>query len=104
MLLLDLGVQPGEPVAYQLPNRGEFVAITLAALRIGAVCCPLMPIFRQREIAFMLARSQARVLVVPAELPRPRSRRPRPPRCWPRPTTRRWTTSWCWIARETERF
>jgi cyclohexanecarboxylate-CoA ligase len=64
--LLDLGVQPGEPVAYQLPNRGEFVAITLAALRIGAVCCPLMPIFREREIAFMLARSKARVLFVPA--------------------------------------
>ncbi|HXP56948.1 MAG TPA: 3-phosphoshikimate 1-carboxyvinyltransferase [Streptosporangiaceae bacterium] len=64
--LLDLGVQPGEPVAYQLPNRGEFVAITLAALRIGAVCCPLMPIFREREMAFMLARSRARVLFVPA--------------------------------------
>jgi 3-phosphoshikimate 1-carboxyvinyltransferase len=64
--LLGLGVQPGEPVAYQLPNRGEFVAITLAALRIGAVCCPLMPIFREREMAFMLARSKARVLFVPA--------------------------------------
>ena len=64
--LLDLGVQAGEPVAYQLPNRGEFVAITLATLRIGAVCCPLMPIFRQREMAFMLARSRARVLFVPA--------------------------------------
>ena len=64
--LLDLGVQPGEPVAYQLPNRGEFVAITLAVLRIGAVCCPLMPIFREREMAFMLARSRARVLFVPA--------------------------------------
>jgi 3-phosphoshikimate 1-carboxyvinyltransferase len=64
--LLDLGVQPGEPVAYQLPNRGEFVAITLAALRIGAVCCPLIPIFREREMAFMLARSQARVLFLPS--------------------------------------
>ena len=38
-LLLELGVQPGEPVAYQLPNWREFVALTLAALRIGAVCC-----------------------------------------------------------------
>ncbi len=64
--LLGLGVRPGEPVAYQLPNWGEFVAITLATLRIGAVCCPLMPIFRQREMAFMLARSRARVLFVPA--------------------------------------
>jgi 3-phosphoshikimate 1-carboxyvinyltransferase len=65
MLLLELGVRPGEPVAYQLPNWGEFVVITLAALRVGAVCCPLMPIFREREIAFMLRRSRARVLFVP---------------------------------------
>ncbi|MGP0025353.1 MAG: 3-phosphoshikimate 1-carboxyvinyltransferase [Streptosporangiaceae bacterium] len=64
-LLLELGVQPGEPVAYQLPNWGEFVVITLAALRIGAVCCPLMPIYRSREMAFMLRRSGARVLFVP---------------------------------------
>jgi 3-phosphoshikimate 1-carboxyvinyltransferase len=65
MLLLELGVRPGEPVAYQLPNWGEFVVITLAVLRIGAVCCPLMPIFREREIGFMLRRSRARVLFVP---------------------------------------
>ncbi|MGH9101385.1 MAG: AMP-binding protein, partial [Acidimicrobiales bacterium] len=63
--LLGLGVGPGEPVAYQLPNCRQFVVLTLAALRIGAVCCPLMPIFRGREMAFMLSRSQARVLVVP---------------------------------------
>ena len=64
MLLLDLGVQPGEPVAYQLPNWGEFVALTLAVLRIGAVCCPLMPIYRAREVRQALARSKARVLAV----------------------------------------
>lgn len=63
-LLLELGVGAGDPVAYQLPNCGEFVALTLAALRIGAVCCPLMPIFREREMAFMLHRSRAGVLVV----------------------------------------
>jgi cyclohexanecarboxylate-CoA ligase len=61
-MLLQLGVRPGEHVAYQLPNRAEFVAITLGALRVGAICCPLMPIFRERELAFALARSGARVL------------------------------------------
>jgi 3-phosphoshikimate 1-carboxyvinyltransferase len=66
-LLLDLGVQPGEPVAYQLPNRAEFVVLALAAARIGAISCPLMPIFRQREMAFMLRRSKARVLFVADE-------------------------------------
>lgn len=63
--LLELGVQPGEPVALQLPNWTEFVIIALATMRIGAVCCPLMPIFREREIAFMLRRAKARVLFVP---------------------------------------
>lgn len=67
MLLLDLGVRPGECVAFQLPNSLEFVVITLATLRIGAICCPLMPIFREREVAFCLRRSRARVLFVPDE-------------------------------------
>ncbi len=66
-LLLQLGVHSGECVAFQLPNSLEFVVVALAALRVGAICCPLMPIFREREIAFCLRRSGARVLVVPDE-------------------------------------
>jgi cyclohexanecarboxylate-CoA ligase len=65
--LLALGVQPGENVAFQLPNRLEFVTIALGALRAGAVCEPLMPIFRERELGFMLGESRARVLFVPRE-------------------------------------
>ena len=64
-MLLDLGVAPGEPVAWQLPNWTEFTVLALAVARIGAVACPLMPIFRERELSFMLGRSRARVLVVP---------------------------------------
>ncbi|MBV9942602.1 MAG: AMP-binding protein [Solirubrobacterales bacterium] len=60
-----LGVVVGEPVAFQLPNRLEFVAIALGVLRAGGVCEPLMPIFRERELEFMLAESRARVLFVP---------------------------------------
>jgi cyclohexanecarboxylate-CoA ligase len=63
--LLELGVSAGDHVALQLPNRIEFVTIALAALRIGAVCEPLMPIFRERELQFMLRESAARVLFVP---------------------------------------
>lgn len=66
-LLLQLGVRPGERVAFQLPNTLEFVVIALATLRVGAVCCPLMPIFREREVLFCLRRSRARVLFVPDE-------------------------------------
>jgi cyclohexanecarboxylate-CoA ligase len=65
--LLELGVAPGEPVAFQLPNRLEFLAIALGTLRVGAVCEPLMPIFREHELEFMLRASAARVLFVPDE-------------------------------------
>jgi 3-phosphoshikimate 1-carboxyvinyltransferase len=66
-LLLELGVEPGETVAYQLPNWGEFVILTLACMKVGAICCALMPIFREREVGFALRRSKARVLVVADE-------------------------------------
>jgi acyl-coenzyme A synthetase/AMP-(fatty) acid ligase len=68
--LRDLGVTAGEPVAYQLPNVLDFVAISLGTLAIGAVCEPLMPIFRERELEFMLRESAARVLLVPREFRR----------------------------------
>jgi 3-phosphoshikimate 1-carboxyvinyltransferase len=61
----SLGVRNGDTVAFQLPNRIEFVTIALATLRLGAICEPLMPIFRERELSFMLRESGARVLVVP---------------------------------------
>jgi 3-phosphoshikimate 1-carboxyvinyltransferase len=72
-VLLKLGVRRGETVAYQLPNRLEFVVLSLAVLRIGAVCCPVMPFFRERELGFVLRRSKARVLVLADGY---RSRRP----------------------------
>ncbi|MFH1341439.1 MAG: AMP-binding protein [Pseudomonadota bacterium] len=63
--LLRLGVSPGEVVSYQLPNWWQFVALHLALLRIGAVTNPVMPIFRDREMEFMLTLAETRVLIVP---------------------------------------
>lgn len=64
--LRALGVQPGDVVAVQVPNWWEFVVVSLACGRIGAVVNPLMPIFRERELEFMLGFAEAKVLVVPA--------------------------------------
>ena len=71
--LLALDVQPGERVAFQLPNCTEFVVLTVAVLRIGAVAAPIMPIFREREVAFALHRARARVFVTVQDF---RGRRP----------------------------
>ncbi|UYO40368.1 cyclohexanecarboxylate-CoA ligase [Rhodopseudomonas palustris] len=63
--LSRLGVGRGDVVAMQLPNWWQFTVLYLACSRIGAVLNPLMPIFRERELSFMLKHSEAKVLVVP---------------------------------------
>ena len=63
--LLDRGVGRGDVVAFQLPNWWEFTGLFYACNRIGAVANPLMPIFRQRELRFMLGFAGAKVAVVP---------------------------------------
>ena len=59
------GVRRGDVVSFQLPNWWEFVAVYLATVRLGAVANPLMPIFRRRELAFMLRLADSRVFLVP---------------------------------------
>ena len=63
--LAALGVERGDVVAVQLPNWWHYAAIYAACVRIGAVINPLMPIFRERELEFMLGLTEARVLMVP---------------------------------------
>jgi cyclohexanecarboxylate-CoA ligase len=64
--LRDLGVGHGDIVAVQVPNWWEFVVVSLACGRVGAVVNPLMPIFRERELEFMLGFAETKVFVVPA--------------------------------------
>jgi cyclohexanecarboxylate-CoA ligase len=63
--LRALGVRKGDVVSFQLPNWWEFIVIHLACVRIGAVSNPLMPIFRQREMAFMVKHAESKVLITP---------------------------------------
>lgn len=63
--LVALGVGRSDVVSYQLPNWWEFVALALACARIGAVSNPVMPIFRQHELNFMLNFGESKVFVVP---------------------------------------
>jgi cyclohexanecarboxylate-CoA ligase len=65
--LLDSGVEKGDVVSCQLPNWWQFTALVVACARIGAVINPLMPIFREREVRFMLGLAESTVFVVPRE-------------------------------------
>lgn len=63
--LTRLGINRGDVVSFQIPNWWQFVAVHLACVRIGAVSNPLMPIFRERELEFMIRSCASRVLIIP---------------------------------------
>ncbi len=64
--LSRLGVRANDVVAVQLPNWWQFTVTCLACARLGAVVNPLMHIFRERELGFMLDHGEASVAIVPA--------------------------------------
>jgi cyclohexanecarboxylate-CoA ligase len=63
--LLTNGVGAGDVVSFQLPNWRQFVALHLGCVRIGAVSNPLMPIFRERELRFMLGHAESKLFIAP---------------------------------------
>lgn len=58
-----LGVEPGDVVSWQLPNRLEVVVLMVACTRLGGVFNSLAPIFREREVSTMLALGAPKVVV-----------------------------------------
>ncbi|MCB1473465.1 MAG: AMP-binding protein [Rhodobiaceae bacterium] len=65
--LARCGVGEGDVVSFQLPNWWQFTVLHLACLKVGAVSNPLMVIFRERELGFMLKLAETKVFIVPAQ-------------------------------------
>ena len=61
------GIGPGDVIGIQLPNWNEWLITHLAALRVGAITNPLIPIYRDREIGFMADKAEVNVLFVPGD-------------------------------------
>lgn len=65
--LLELGLKKGDVISFQLPNWNEFVILHFAVTRIGAISNPLIPIYRDREIGYMVKMAESKMIVVPDE-------------------------------------
>ncbi|MFF8402654.1 class I adenylate-forming enzyme family protein [Streptomyces sp. NPDC014846] len=63
--LYGMGVRPGTVVAWQLPTRIETALLSFALARLGAVQSPVIPFYRDREVAFALRASRAEFFAVP---------------------------------------
>lgn len=68
--LITRGFGPGDTIAHQLPNWYEASVINLAAAFGGFVIVPLLPIYRESELSFILRECACRMLFIPAEFRR----------------------------------
>ena len=50
-------VQPGDVVSFQLPNSAEAVVVFHAIHRVRGVANPIVPIYREREVGFILGQA-----------------------------------------------
>ena len=76
--LRAMGLGPGDHIALSCPNTPHFPIAYFAILKLGAVVVPLNVLLKPREIAYHLADSDAKALVVfegTAELPMARMAR-----------------------------
>jgi acyl-CoA synthetase (AMP-forming)/AMP-acid ligase II len=67
LALIDLGIGHGDKVAVLFPNRLEFIYASLALARIGAINIPISERLREREIRYILDRTEAVALIMVPE-------------------------------------
>jgi non-ribosomal peptide synthetase component E (peptide arylation enzyme) len=60
-----LGIRKGDVISVQLPNRAEFASVHLAATRLGAVTNPLLPIYRENELSYILGFARSAIAIIP---------------------------------------
>src|SRR5579862_7449287 len=60
------GVRRGDTVSWILPNWVEAAVTHFASVRLGAISNPIIPIYRHREVQFILREARSRVVVIPA--------------------------------------
>lgn len=62
--LRELGIEPGDRIALDLPNWPEFVISVFAAAKLGAIIVPLNPHYTVPELQYMLRHSEAVAVVI----------------------------------------
>src|SRR5437867_1675961 len=56
-----MGFRKGDVVSFQLPNWREVAPLDIAAAYLGLVLCPIIPIYRAKEVQFILQASQSKL-------------------------------------------
>ena len=65
--LRELGVEKGDRIAQYVPNGFQLIYTTVSSFKLGAIVVPMNVAFREREIAYFLQDSGAKVIVTDSE-------------------------------------
>ena len=57
------GVRRGDRVLIQLPNGAELITAILASWRLGAIAVPVLPLFREQELAAVVQQTQPSAVI-----------------------------------------
>jgi acyl-CoA synthetase len=60
-----LGLQQGDVVSFQLPNWREAVPLDIAAAALGLIVNPIVPIYRDAELRYILKDAHTRAFLIP---------------------------------------
>ncbi|MEM9255028.1 MAG: AMP-binding protein [Pseudomonadota bacterium] len=63
--LRQLGLKKGDVISFQLPNWRESVVVDIAASALGLIVNPVIPIYRDRELRFILKDAGTRLIYIP---------------------------------------
>jgi acyl-CoA synthetase len=63
--LRNLGLQSGDVISFQLPNWRESVVVDIAASALGLIVNPVIPIYRDHELRFILKDAKTRLIYIP---------------------------------------
>lgn len=62
--LQALGLETGAVIGMQMPNRVEALTVMCAIERVGGIVCPLMPMYRLRELEHIARAGRMRAMIV----------------------------------------
>lgn len=66
--LRNLGLMQGDVISFQLPNWREAVVLDIAASAMGLIVNPVIPIYRDKELRFILKDARTKLIFIPERI------------------------------------
>jgi acyl-CoA synthetase (AMP-forming)/AMP-acid ligase II len=63
--LAKLGISKGDVVSFELPSWYQAIVVNLALTKLGAVINPIIPIYKEREVTFILKQARSKAIIIP---------------------------------------